>query len=365
MDGRRGVAVTGTNGKTTTTSMLTVAVQHCGADPSFAIGGDLGESGSNAHHGTGSLFIAEADESDGSFLLLSPDAAVVTNIEVDHLDQHGTPEAYAKAFDDFLGRIRPPGILVCCADDPGSRRLAELARPLIASVRTYGESADADLRLTDISVTPTGTTYTAIHDGGSPMPVALSVAGRHMALNSAAALLTGLELGLPVDRLIDGLAGYGGVRRRFEHKGTVAGVRVYDDYAHHPSKVAAQLKAARVVAEGGRVIVAFQPHLYSRTQAFATEFGQALGLADEVVVMEVAGVREDPVPGVTGALVADAIPLPAGQVHYEPSWSATAPLVAGLARAGDLVVTMGAGDVTMVGPEVLTALAELSARPRG
>jgi UDP-N-acetylmuramate--alanine ligase len=188
------------------------------------------------------------------------------------------------------------------------------------------------------------------------VPIEISVTGRHMALNSAAALLTGLELGLPADKLIEGLAAYGGVRRRFELKGTVAGVRVYDDYAHHPSKVAAQLRAARVVAAGGRLIVAFQPHLYSRTQAFAPEFGQALGLADEVVVMEVTGVREDPVPGVTGALVADAIPLPAERVHYEPSWSAAAPLLARLARPGDLVVTMGAGDVTLVGPEVLTEL---------
>jgi UDP-N-acetylmuramate--alanine ligase len=356
MAGYRGVAVTGTNGKTTTTSMLTVAAQHCGVDPSFAIGGDLGESGSNAHQGTGELFIAEADESDGSFLLLAPDVAIVTNVEVDHLDQHGTPEAYAKAFDDFLGRLQRPGVLVCCADDPGARRLAALAREQIGTVRTYGQADDADLRLTDVLVTPTETTYRAVLDGGTPVPVSVAATGLHMALNSAAALLTGLELGLPADKLIEGLAAYGGVRRRFELKGTVAGVRVYDDYAHHPSKVAAQLRAARVVAADGRLIVAFQPHLYSRTQAFAPEFGIALGLADEVVVMEVIGVREDPVPGVTGALVADAIPLPAERVHYEPSWSAAAPLLARLARPGDLVLTMGAGDVTLVGPEVLAEL---------
>jgi len=360
MAGRRGVAVTGTSGKTTTTSMLTVAAQHCGVDPSFAIGGDLGEAGSNAHHGTGDLFIAEADESDGSFLLLAPEAAIVTNVEVDHLDQHGTPEAYAKAFDNFLGRITSPGILVCCADDPGARRLAELARQSVRTVRTYGEAADADLQLRDIEITPTGTTYQAVLDGGTPTPVAIGVTGRHLALNSAAALLTGLELGLPLDRLIEGLAGYGGVRRRFEYKGTVAGVRVYDDYAHHPSKVAAQLTAARIVAGEGRLIVGFQPHLYSRTQAFAAEFGTSLALADEVVVMEVAGVREEPVPGVTGALVADAIDLPPERVHYEPSWSAAAPLLARLARPGDLVLTMGAGDVTLIGPEVLTELGALT-----
>jgi UDP-N-acetylmuramate--alanine ligase len=238
--------------------------------------------------------------------------------------------------------------------------LADFARHTIGTVRTYGESADADLRLTDIDVASTGTRYDAVLDGGTPTPVAIGVTGRHLALNSAAALLIGIELGLPADKLIEGLAGYGGVRRRFEHKGSAAGVRVYDDYAHHPTKVAAQLAAARVVAGSGRLIVAFQPHLYSRTQAFAAEFGAALTLADEVVVMEVAGVREDPVPGVTGALVADAIALPAELVHYEPSWSAVPPLLAQLARPGDLVLTMGAGDVTLIGPEVLRALGALT-----
>jgi UDP-N-acetylmuramate--alanine ligase len=177
-----------------------------------------------------------------------------------------------------------------------------------------------------------------------------------MALNSAAALLTGLELGLPPSSLIDGLARFGGVHRRFELKGSVAGVRVYDDYAHHPTEVTAQLRAARAVAGEGRLVVAFQPHLYSRTREFADGFGEALGLADDVVVMEIYGAREDPVPGITGALVADAVPLPADRVLFEPSWSAAAPALAARARPGDLVVTMGAGDVSMVGPEVLEAL---------
>jgi UDP-N-acetylmuramate--alanine ligase len=177
-----------------------------------------------------------------------------------------------------------------------------------------------------------------------------------MALNSAAALLAGLELGLPVDGLVEGLGRFGGVHRRFELKGTVGGVRVYDDYAHHPTEVTAQLKAARAVAGEGRLVVAFQPHLYSRTLEFADGFGQALGLADEVVVMDVYGAREDPVPGVTGAMVADAVPLPAGRVLFEPSWSGVAPALAAIAGPGDLVMTMGAGDVSMVGPEVLAAL---------
>ncbi|HEY0506515.1 MAG TPA: cyanophycin synthetase, partial [Blastococcus sp.] len=182
---------------------------------------------------------------------------------------------------------------------------------------------------------------------------------------SAAALLAGLELGLPAADLIEGLARFGGVHRRFELKGVVGGVRVYDDYAHHPTEVRAQLTAARAVVGAGRLVVAFQPHLYSRTQEFAVGFGQALGLADEVVVMEIYGAREDPVPGVTGAMVADAVPLPADRVLFEPSWSAAAPALAARARPGDLVVTMGAGDVSMVGPEVLDALRALGGEGAG
>ncbi len=356
MAGRRGVAVAGTAGKTTTTSMLTVAAQHCGVDPSFAIGGDLNESGSNAHHGSGDLFIAEADESDGSFLLLSPAAAVVTNVEVDHLDQHGTPVAYVRAFEEFLDRIDPAGFLTVCVDDPGGRRLADTARAGGLTVRTYGEADDADLRLVDVSVMPDATSYDAVLDDAAPVAVRIGVAGRHMALNSAAALLTGRQLGLPLDALVAGLAAYTGVRRRFEFKGMAGGVRVYDDYAHAPSKIAAQLRAARVVTGSGRLVVAFQPHLYSRTQAFGAELGAALGLADEVVVMAVYGAREDPIPGVTGASVAAAVPLPAERVRFEPSWSAVAPTLAATARPGDVIVTMGAGDVTMVGPEVLAEL---------
>jgi UDP-N-acetylmuramate--alanine ligase len=354
MAGRRSVAVAGTHGKTSTTSMLTVAVQACGVDPSFAIGGDLNESGSNAHAGEGDVFVAEADESDRSFLLLAPFGAIVTNVEADHLDNYGDLAAVEAAFDTFVGTVHPRGFVVLCADDPGAARLRQVRTA--ARVRTYGQGRDADLRLTDLQVGPDGTRYTAVLEGRELGPVHIRLPGAHMALNSAAALLAGLELGLPAAGLIGGLARFGGVHRRFELKGTVAGVRVYDDYAHHPTEVTAQLRAARAVVGDGRLVVAFQPHLYSRTAEFAAAFGQALGLADEVVVMDVYGAREDPVPGVTGALVADAVPLPTGQVLFEPSWSAAAPALAARARPGDLVVTMGAGDVSMVGPEVLAAL---------
>ncbi|HSU00627.1 MAG TPA: cyanophycin synthetase, partial [Geodermatophilus sp.] len=291
---------------------------------------------------------------DRSFLLLAPHGAIVTNVEADHLDNYGDLAAVEAAFDRFLQTIDPAGFLVLCADDPGAARLRTVPTP--ARVRTYGTDQDSDLRLVDLEVGPETTDWTAVLDGQALGRVSIQVPGEHMARNSAAALLAGLELGLPAESLIAGLGRFGGVHRRFELKGSVGEVRVYDDYAHHPTEVAAQLRAARAVAGTGRVVVAFQPHLYSRTREFAAAFGAALGLADEVVVMDVYGAREDPVPGVTGAMVADAVALPAGQVSFEPSWSAAAPALAERAQPGDLVITMGAGNVSMVGPEVLEAL---------
>jgi UDP-N-acetylmuramate--alanine ligase len=350
----RAVAVAGTHGKTSTTSMLTVAAQHCGVDPSFAIGGDLNEAGSNAHHGTGELFVVEADESDGSFLVYRPEVAIITNVEADHLDHHGTVAAYEQAFADFVATVT--GTVILCADDPGSRALQPIARERGIRVRTYGTTADADLVLVGLTRSSTGSTYDAVLDGTVLGQVSLPIAGDHQARNSSAALLAGIEVGLPAQALIEGLAGFTGVRRRMELKGTAAGVRVYDDYAHHPTEVTAQLQAARVVAGAGRLVAAFQPHMYSRTLLFADAFGQALGLADEVVVMEVYGAREDPMPGVTGALVAEAIPLPADQVLFEPSWTAVPTALATRLRPGDLLITLGAGDVTQIGPEVLRLL---------
>jgi UDP-N-acetylmuramate--alanine ligase len=376
MSGRRGVVVTGTHGKTTTTSMLTVALQHCGLDPSFAIGGDLNESGANAHNGSGDIFVAEADESDGSFLAYSPEVAIVTNIEVDHLDNFGSPDAYQQAFYRFIDRIQPGGFLVVCADDPGARRLGVAARASGVDVRSFGEDPDAELRVT--SVSPQGTTGSdapdrsgaswanstfAVEFRGQPYgSIPLRLPGWHNAVNAAAALTAGLGLGVSFECLRDGLAGFTGTRRRFEFKGMAAGVRVYDDYAHHPTEVRAVLRAARAVVGDGRIIAVFQPHLYSRTRFFAAEFGEALALADEVIVMDVYAAREDPEPGVTGALIAGAVALPSQHVRYEPSWSAVPKLAASLAGSGDLIVTIGAGDVTMIGPEVLGLLTASAAQ---
>jgi len=359
MAGRDAVAVAGTHGKTTTSSMLTVALQRCGADPSFAIGGSLSATGANAHDGSGTLFVAEADESDGSFLLYRPAVAVVTNVEPDHLDYYGTAEAVDAAFAAFAERVQPGGFLVACADDPGSSRLAAqvrtAGRPGIR-VRTYGESSDADVQVTDLALVGEGSRFAVSVDGRIAGSVQLRVPGQHNALNAAAALTAALGLGFPAQEVLQGLAGFSGTRRRFELKGSAGGVTVYDDYAHHPTEIEATLRAARPVARGGRLVVVFQPHRYSRTAAFVAEFGRALALADEVVVMDVYSAGEDPLPGATGEAVAAAVPLPAGRVHYEPSWSAVPPRLAALAKPGDLVLTLGAGDVTMVGPEVVAAL---------
>jgi UDP-N-acetylmuramate--alanine ligase len=357
MQGRRVVAVAGTHGKTTTTSLLTVALQHCGADPSFAIGGELNESGSNAHDGSGDLFVAEADESDGAFLVYSPFAALVTNVEADHLDNYGTEAAYKAAFDAFLDRVVAGGFVVACIDDPGAAALAATARGRGLEVVTVGEHPDADVRAEGLRFAGATSTFGVVDHGRRLGDVALQIPGRHYVLDALAALACGLRLGFPFAELARGLGAFTGTRRRMELKGEAGGVLVYDSYAHHPREIAGDLQAARSLAGSGRVVVAFQPHMVSRTRTFGREMGEALGAADEVVVMDVYVAREDPEPGVTGALVADAVPLPPGQVVFEPSWSATAGHLVERARPGDLVLTLGAGDVTLLGPEVLAALA--------
>ncbi|MFC5289224.1 UDP-N-acetylmuramate--L-alanine ligase [Actinokineospora guangxiensis] len=354
MAGQRAACIAGTHGKTSTTSMLTVALQHCRLDPSFAIGGDLNESGANAHHGTGGVFVAEADESDGSFLVYAPAVAVVTNVEADHLDHHGTVEKYTAVFDEFIARIEPGGVLIACADDPGSAALAERAEARGIRVRRYGRRAE-DATILDYRPEGTGS-VARVRVGGEEFELRVAVPGEHMAGNALAALLAGEELGAPRAELLEGIALFGGVRRRFEFKGRSGGVLVYDDYAHHPTEVDAQLRAVRPTVGDGRIVVIFQPHMYSRTAAFSTEFATALGLADEVVVLDVFGAREEPVPGVSGALIADAVPLGPEHVHYEPAFDKVIVKVADLVRDGDLVMTMGAGDVTSLGPELLAEL---------
>ncbi|WP_029137887.1 UDP-N-acetylmuramate--L-alanine ligase [Nakamurella lactea] len=360
MTDHRSVCVAGTHGKTSTTSMLTVALQNAGLDPSFAIGGELNESGAGAHHGSGDIFVAEADESDGSFLAFTPHGAIVTNLEPDHLDHHGTAEAYAAVFDQFVERIAPGGFLVAGVDDPGVQALLERVRssgPGQPRIVGYGRGENADVRLGPSAVDGHHTAADLTLPDGTVIRLQLAVPGEHMMLNAAGALTAGVLLGVDSDTMAQGLARYTGVRRRFEFKGRAGEVVVYDDYAHHPTEVRAQLQAARsIVPADGRLVVVFQPHLYSRTLTFAAEFGAALGLADVAVVLDVYGAREDPQPGVTGALVAERID--GAQVVYEPSLGAAPDTVAGLVRPGDVVVTMGAGDVTMLGPRLLDLLTD-------
>ena len=363
MAGHRVVAVAGTHGKTTTTSLLTVALQRCGADPSYAIGGDLTATGVNAAQGTGGLFVAEADESDGAFLVYAPFGAVVTNVEADHLDNYGTEEAYHAAFTAFLDRIDPAGFLVACVDDPGAAALAAEATARGLAVVGVGESPAATLRARDLTFAGSTSSFAVVADDRVLGRVTLLIPGRHYVLDALAALAAGLRLGFGFEELREGLQAFTGTRRRMERKGEVAGVRVYDSYAHHPNEIAGDLQAARALAGSGRVVVAFQPHLVSRTKRFGAAMGEALGAADEVVVTDVYVAREDPEEGVDAQLVAGHVPLPDGAVHVVPSLHDVARALAELARAGDLVLTLGAGDVTVVGPQVLDLVAADPAGP--
>jgi UDP-N-acetylmuramate--alanine ligase len=359
MAGRQPIAIAGTHGKTTTTSMVTVALQACGEDPSFAIGSELQSSGTNAHWGTGPHFVVEADESDGSFLAITPQVAVVTNVEADHLDHWADLASIEDAFVRFCAATKETGgVAILCIDDPGARRVAERARAEGVRVVTYGQSADADVRIADPVASDRGWTFCVVDHGMRRGTVTLQVPGMHNALNAAAAWAVVSVLGAPVAEAAEGLAAFTGTQRRFELRGQVGGIRVYDDYAHHPTEVEVTLRAAREVAGEGRVVVAFQSHRYTRTSVFARDFGRALGLADEVIVLEVYSAGEQPIPGASGAVIAAAVPLSAECVHFEPSWAQVPRVVVERARSGDVVLTMGAGDVGLLAPQIVEMLRE-------
>jgi UDP-N-acetylmuramate--alanine ligase len=360
MVGRTAVLVAGTHGKTTTTSMLAVALTELGLDPSYVVGGQIGATGISGHSGAGEVFVAEADESDGTFLHYEPDVAVVTNVELDHPDYFTSLDAVYEAFNAFADRIRPGGRLVACVDDPGARLVIEHARARGVAVRTYGVAEDADVRITDVESGPAGSRARLVGEGlAVDLPVALT--GRHNVENAAAAWTV---LSVVLDRAFadgsaaaKGIGAFTGTRRRMELVGEAAGVRVYDDYMHHPTEIAATLAAYRELAGGGRLIVAFQPQRYSRAQAFLRQYGAPLGAADLVAVLEVyPGSGEEPIPGVTGEIVAGDVPLPRERVVFEPETAAVPALLAAWARPGDVVVTAGAGDVTTVGPKLLAVL---------
>ncbi|WP_423184345.1 UDP-N-acetylmuramate--L-alanine ligase [Arthrobacter sp. NyZ413] len=344
----RVVTVAGTHGKSTTTSMIAVLLKEAGLDPSFAIGANVPSLGVNAAHGTSDIFVAEADESDGSFLNYRPLLAVVTNVEADHLDYYGTAEAVFASFDKFAALLPANGALFACADDGGARALAERTRAAGSTrVLTYGTADDADIRLHDDGP---GAVWLSV--AGERHRLELKVPGRHNALNAAAAVGVAVELGVAPGAAVAALGKFTGASRRFEFKGQGRGVRVYDDYAHHPTEVRAALSAARSVAGDSKVHVLFQPHLFSRTREFAQEFAEALGEADTALVLDIYPAREDPIPGVTSTLITER--LKTGRLVAGGQEALDAVLAA--AGDGDVVLTVGAGDVTAYGPRIVELL---------
>ncbi|GAA4545281.1 UDP-N-acetylmuramate--L-alanine ligase [Streptomyces collinus] len=355
MDGLRPIAVAGTHGKTTTTSMLAVALSELGLKPSYAIGGDLDAPGSNALHGEGEIFVAEADESDRSFHKYAPDVAIVLNVELDHHANYASMDEIYASFETFVDRITEGGTLVIAADHDGARELTRRVAGRGVRVVTYGESEDAGVRI--LSVVPQGlkSQVTVVLEG-QELTFAVSVPGRHYAHNAVAALAAGVALGVPAAELATAIAAYTGVKRRLQLKGEAAGVQVIDSYAHHPTEMTADLEAMRAAAGDARILVVFQPHLFSRTQELGKEMGQALALADASVVLDIYPAREDPIPGVTSELIIEAARAAGADVTPVHDKADVPSVVAGMAKPGDLVLTMGAGDVTDLGPQILDRL---------
>ncbi|MFG2437140.1 UDP-N-acetylmuramate--L-alanine ligase [Streptomyces sp. NPDC048508] len=356
MDGLRPIAVAGTHGKTTTTSMLAVSLSSLGLAPSYAIGGDLDAPGSNALHGDGEIFVAEADESDRSFHKYAPEVAIVLNVELDHHANYASMDEIYASFETFVDRVTEGGTLVISADHEGARELTRRVRAGDVNAVTYGDAADADLRV--LSVVPRGLTseVTVLLDGAE-LTFAVSVPGKHYAHNAVAALAAGVALGIPAAELAPALASYTGVKRRLQLKGEAAGVQVVDSYAHHPTEMTADLEAMRA-GTSGRILVVFQPHLFSRTQELGKEMGESLALADASVVLDIYPAREDPIPGVTSELILQAARAAGADVTPVHDKADVPSVVAGMAKPGDLVLTMGAGDVTDLGPEILARLSE-------
>lgn len=356
------VAVAGTHGKSTTSSMISVMFDQLGRDPSFAVGTVIAGRGTNAHlgaQGPDSIFVAEADESDGSFVRYRPAIAVVTNVEPDHLDFYKTDERVFEAFNRFVGSLAPGGVLVTCADDPGAASLAARSRAAGVPVVTYGESEDADLRIREITSAGSSSSSTmewAFECRGErfegEQELVLKVPGIHNQLNAAAAFITALLTGAQGPEITAALGEFVGADRRFTLRGEVAGVKVFDDYAHHPTEVFRALQTGRTVADGHNLYVIFQPHLFSRTREFAKEFAESLSMADRAYVLDIYPARELPIEGVTSKLITDA---GFSEVRYATAESAIDDIVS-CAQSGDIVMTVGAGDVTALGPRLLEAL---------
>ncbi len=342
------IGATGTHGKTTTTALLITALRAAGVDPSFIVGGDLADLGTNGHYGADPLLVLEADEAFRTFESLALVGLVVTNVESEHVEHFGSTEELLETFVAVAASVKGP--VVACLDDDGS---AEVARQVGAV--TYGLDPEAMWRITDFTPASGGSRFT-LSGPGTGAEVQLRRPGLHNARNAAGALALLATMGYDLQACVHGLAEFHGVGRRWEHRGVVAGVTLIDDYAHHPTEVAATLSASAGVVPG-RVWAVFQPHLYSRTERFQEEFGEALSAADVVVVTDVYGSREEPVPGVTGELVAEAVGRRGREVHYVAHKADLARFLVDRVSEGDLVLTMGAGDITLLPSELAAMLA--------
>ena len=345
---KRLIAVAGAHGKTTSTGMVITALMALGADPSFVNGGVINSVGHSSSSGRGELFVIEADESDGSFLHYDTAISLITNVDPDHLDHYGSIEAFHRVFADFANKSKE--FVVISSDDHGAKEVSKLVtRPMI----TFGEAADATVRVQNIK--PEAKVSFELVYQGKVASASLLLAGRHNAINAAGAVATLVGLGFDFEQSLQEVAKFAGTERRFELHGVESGVSVYDDFAHHPTEVAAALEGARAVVGSGKLITVFQPHLYSRTRLFAREFAEVLAASDEIVLLDIYAAREDPEPGVTGELIYNHFSDKA-RIHYVPNWDDAPAIAARLSNAGDFIVTMGCGDVYRMVPQLLEAL---------
>lgn len=351
MGEKKSIAVAGTHGKTTTTSMLAVALQSLGLNPSFAIGGTINRGGTNAYFGDGEYFLAEADESDGSLLEYRPFGAIITNIELDHVDNFPNIDSVMNIFAKFFASIRPGGFLIAGIDSPKIREL--LASNVRSDIRviTYGKG-DANLTYSHLSLMPMSAFARVAHNGKVLGELEISIPGEHNIENALAVIGVGIATGQPIAEIISGIKSFTGARRRFEIRGTVKGVTVLDDYGHHPTEISVTLTAAKNFAAGGNVIVIFQPHRYSRTAAFVEDFAKALSIADRIYLLEIYSAGESAIPGISSKLIADSLP----NAIYNPSMIEVVEEVVKNSKRGDLIITLGAGDVSALAPVILENL---------
>lgn len=352
MTGRRSIVVTGTHGKTTTTAIISQMLAHAGLDPSYVNGGENIGAHTGAH-GTGEFFVAEADESDRSFLRFRPEIGIITNIDVDHLNTYGDMESLTEAFERFGRNTDKDGLLVLCADNPGTAALAKRFRAEGRTVATYGFSDGADIQLGEVESTKDGVDYTVLYQNQVLGRFHLPMPGRHIALNSAVAIAVGLYVGLEPDQIQAGIAAFGGVKRRFEKRGEIDGYAVFDEYAYHPTAMTEAIKTLKEVAAPGRLIVVFMPYRVYRTVEMRADIAEALSSADKAVVMEIFGPGEEIPAGEGGQALLDAVDLPDGDKVFVPEWEDVPAAVKAFAAEGDVVVTMGAPPVQLMPDDLL------------